>query len=107
MAASMYSGPRPRLSRARHQLHSTLDDCLRGLRRGEESNQSLGVVDRTEPATMAAENPVGTEFRAELRGFGTFSIRTHRDPRTGAPVPVGNRSLPFFKMSKDNACAAK
>jgi integration host factor subunit beta len=77
-------------------------------------------------ATIARENPhlskrdaeriVDTIFdsittslargeRVELRGFGVFSVR-HRDardgrnPRTGEPVEVGQKSVPFFKAGK-------
>jgi integration host factor subunit beta len=44
--------------------------------------------------------------RVELRGFGAFSVK-HRDarigrnPRTGASVPVPEKSVPFFKTGKD------
>ncbi|MGH6800397.1 MAG: integration host factor subunit beta [Methylocella sp.] len=44
--------------------------------------------------------------RVELRGFGTFSVK-HRDarigrnPRTGAHVPVDEKSVPFFKTGKE------
>jgi integration host factor subunit beta len=44
--------------------------------------------------------------RVELRGFGTFSVK-HRDarigrnPRTGAHVPVEEKSVPFFKTGKE------
>jgi len=44
--------------------------------------------------------------RVELRGFGTFTARrrdprTGRNPRTGQPVPVEAKSVPFFKAGKD------
>lgn len=44
--------------------------------------------------------------RVELRGFGTFSIkrreaRTGRNPRTGQPVPVPAKTVPFFKAGKE------
>lgn len=44
--------------------------------------------------------------RVELRRFGAFfvkrrSARTGRNPRTGAKVWVDQRSLPFFKATKD------
>jgi integration host factor subunit beta len=44
--------------------------------------------------------------RVELRGFGAFSVknrraRAGRNPRTGAPVPVGQKSFPCFKTSKE------
>jgi integration host factor subunit beta len=44
--------------------------------------------------------------RAELRGFGSFSLR-HRDPRmgrnprNGEPVSVDAKSVPFFRAGKD------
>ena len=44
--------------------------------------------------------------RVELRGFGAFSVkqrpaRTGRNPRTGAPVPVDAKTVPFFKSGKE------
>jgi integration host factor subunit beta len=44
--------------------------------------------------------------RVELRGFGAFSLkhrpaRTGRNPRTGVPVPVDSKSVPFFKTGKE------
>ena len=43
--------------------------------------------------------------RVELRGFGAFSVkergaRLGRNPRTGAPVPVSQKTIPFFKTGK-------
>lgn len=44
--------------------------------------------------------------RVELRGFGAFTVRrrdprTGRNPRTGQPVPVKAKLVPFFKAGKD------
>ena len=44
--------------------------------------------------------------RVELRGFGAFSVkgrraRAGRNPRTGAPIAVGQKSIPYFKTSKE------
>ena len=44
--------------------------------------------------------------RVELRGFGTFSVKTRparvgRNPRTGAQVAVSEKTVPFFKMGKE------
>jgi integration host factor subunit beta len=44
--------------------------------------------------------------RAELRGFGVFSVklrgaRQGRNPRTGAVVSVAKKAVPFFKMGKE------
>jgi integration host factor subunit beta len=43
--------------------------------------------------------------RVELRGFGAFSIkqrnaRIGRNPRTGAPVQVPAKRVPYFKTGK-------
>ncbi|MCE6076430.1 integration host factor subunit beta [Agrobacterium vitis] len=44
--------------------------------------------------------------RAELRGFGTFSVRhrparSGRNPRTGASVFIEEKWTPFFKAGKE------
>jgi len=44
--------------------------------------------------------------RVELRGFGAFSVkhrdaRVSRNPRTGALVPVNEKTVPFFKTGKE------
>ena len=43
--------------------------------------------------------------RVELRGFGAFSVklrdsRMGRNPRTGEPVKVESKAVPFFKTGK-------
>src|SRR5215510_5509488 len=42
----------------------------------------------------------------EIRGFGSFTVRPYkaysgRNPRTGKPVPVPPKRLPFFKVGKE------
>lgn len=44
--------------------------------------------------------------RVELRGFGAFSVRKRdarkgRNPRTGEPVDVPAKKVPFFKAGKE------
>ena len=44
--------------------------------------------------------------RIEIRGFGSFTVRPYkpysgRNPRTGQPVPVPAKRLPFFKVGKE------
>ncbi len=45
--------------------------------------------------------------RVELRGFGAFSVRFRearengRNPRTGEPVTVRAKHVPFFKAGKE------
>ena len=43
--------------------------------------------------------------RVEFRGFGTFSTKSRkarigRNPKTGDPVAIPQKRLPFFKMGK-------
>ncbi len=43
--------------------------------------------------------------RIEIRGFGSFSLRHRkariaRNPKTGAPVPMPSKSIPYFKPGK-------
>ena len=42
----------------------------------------------------------------EIRGFGSFTVRPYkpdsgRNPRTGEPVEVPAKRLPFFKVGKE------
>jgi integration host factor subunit beta len=42
----------------------------------------------------------------EIRGFGSFTVRPYkpysgRNPRTGQPVSVPAKKLPFFKVGKE------
>ncbi len=42
----------------------------------------------------------------EIRGFGSFTVREYkpysgRNPRTGTPVEVAQKRLPFFKVGKE------
>jgi len=44
--------------------------------------------------------------RIEIRGFGSFEVREYkayegRNPRTGEPVQVKPKRLPFFKVGKE------
>ena len=42
----------------------------------------------------------------ELRGFGSFTVKeyetyTGRNPKTGVPILVKSKKLPFFKVGKE------
>jgi integration host factor subunit beta len=44
--------------------------------------------------------------RIELRGFGSFEIRRYqayqgRNPRTGDPVGVNSKQVPFFRVGRE------
>lgn len=71
----------PRFSRREIEVmvNSVFDDMTQALARGE---------------------------RIELRGFGSFSVRQRRagerrNPKTGEPVSVPAKKVPFFRVAKD------
>jgi integration host factor subunit beta len=42
--------------------------------------------------------------RVEIRGFGSFKVKEYesysgRNPKTGEPIQVRGKSLPYFKLS--------
>ena len=44
--------------------------------------------------------------RVEIRGFGSFKVKSYdgykgRNPKTGTPVKVNPKKLPFFKCGKE------
>jgi len=75
------------------------------------------IAARGELTKARAEMVVGCVFDAmvdalqrgqgiEIRGFGSFTVRPYkpydgRNPRTGQPVPVPAKRLPFFKVGKE------
>ena len=57
------------------------------------------IVDQLSDALARGE-------RIEIRGFGAFSLRTRksrvgRNPRTGEPVDVLAKRIPYFRPSKE------
>jgi integration host factor subunit beta len=75
------------------------------------------VAQRTKITKSRAEQVVNCVFDSmtqameqsegiEIRGFGSFSVRDYppysgRNPRTGKPVHVAAKRLPFFKVGKE------
>ncbi len=72
---------------------------------------------RTELSRSQAEKVVDIFFdaiadamsqgdRAEIRGFGSFSVNSYesytgRNPKTGARIEVPSKKLPFFRVGKE------
>jgi integration host factor subunit beta len=57
------------------------------------------IVDTIKQAIVKGE-------RVEIRGFGSFTIRTYkpykgRNPKTGQLVDVRPKKLPYFKVGKE------
>ena len=75
------------------------------------------IAQREEFNLKRAEQVVNTVFgamsgaleegdRVEIRGFGSFEVRTYdaytgRNPKTGAVVAVAAKRAPFFKTGKE------
>jgi integration host factor subunit beta len=72
-------------------------------------NPNLTQKDVEQVVTVIIETVVGAlevGGRVELRGFGAFSVRTRparsgRNPKTGQPVSVKAKHVPFFKSGKE------
>jgi integration host factor subunit beta len=61
------------------------------------------VVDRFIDAVAAA---LAGGSHIEIRGFGSFKVKSRRariarNPRTGATVQVPQKTVPYFKVSKE------
>jgi integration host factor subunit beta len=77
------------------------------------------LAEKTKMSVQRAEFVVNAVFacmehsfrrgeRVEIRGFGTFQVRSYkgyegRNPKTGEAIQVGPKRLPFFKVSKNLA----
>jgi integration host factor subunit beta len=67
------------------------------LKRSEEVVNA--IVDSMTGALISGE-------RIEIRGFGSFVVNEYkaylgRNPKTGEPINVKPKKLPFFKVGKD------
>ena len=79
----------------------------------ESYRRSKGIELSTEDIDLAVravlEEMTGSLARGdriEIRGFGSFSLhhrkaRVGRNPKTGAPVGLSERFVPFFKPGKE------
>ena len=52
------------------------------------------------------ERPVTEHGRIEIRGFGSFKVKSYgsyqgRNPRTGDSIQVKSKKLPFSKVGKE------
>ncbi len=64
------------------------------------------VAEAVDQFLKAISEALASGKHLEIRGFGTFKVkkrksRMARNPRTGEPVPVPERNVPVFKVSKE------
>jgi integration host factor subunit beta len=72
---------------------------MEGLNRRQSEVIVNGIFDSIRDALGAGE-------KVELRGFGSFKVRQRRsrdgrNPKTGEPVKVPPKTVPFFKPGKE------
>ncbi|MDR1031584.1 MAG: integration host factor subunit beta [Holosporales bacterium] len=78
------------------------------IKKFNETHKYMGRLDAHKVVHMVFDNiksALLSGHKAELRGFGTFSIRKRkarigRNPRTGASVNIPAKNMPFFKAGK-------
>ena len=76
-----------------------------------EVNQALGIPRKESDIIVCAifdsiVRALRSGDKVEIRGFGSFHTRQRRgrvgrNPRTGSPVKVPPKSIPFFKTGKE------
>lgn len=81
---------------------SELIDAMAGRTQLTKARAELVVNCVFDAMTEALQRGEGIE----IRGFGSFTVRPYkpysgRNPRTGQPVPVPAKRLPFFKVGKE------
>ena len=64
------------------------------------------VAEAVDQFLESIASALSTGRHYEIRGFGTFKVkgrksRIARNPRTGEAVPVPERKVPVFKVSKE------
>jgi integration host factor subunit beta len=80
-------------------------DIINKLAEDTKLNQKIAkvsvdtIIDTVKKAIVRGE-------RVEIRGFGSFSLRTYkpytgRNPKTGDAVNVDPKKLPYFKVGKE------
>ena len=82
------------------------DQIVRVARDGEGVELGAAARERMRRTRATLLAALARGDRVELRGFGAFSVkhrpaRAGRNPRTGAHVPVDQKSVPFFKTGKE------
>lgn len=83
----------------RIDLVTITQEAIEGLNRRQCEVIVNSIFDAIRDALAAGE-------KVELRGFGSFKVRERRsrdgrNPKTGEPVHVPPKTVPYFKPGKD------
>jgi len=83
----------------RIDLVTTIQDAIEGLNRRQCEVVVNSIFDSIRDALASGE-------KVELRGFGSFKVRSRRsrdgrNPKTGEAVHVPSKTVPYFKPGKE------
>jgi len=83
----------------RIDLVTIIQDTIEGLNRRQCEVIVNSIFDAIRDALVAGD-------KVELRGFGSFKVRQRgsrdgRNPKTGEPVHVPPKTVPYFKPGKE------
>ncbi len=84
----------------------TKRDLVEELLRRHNYCQRRDVETAVNATLRAMVDALRNDDRIEIRGFGTLEVRQRgpregRNPRTGAPVRVSAKKVPFFRAGKE------
>jgi len=99
----LYASWKPATWRGKPMTKSDLAEKLSGQIEGLKKKECEIVVD-TIFGAMAETLRAGKKI--EIRGFGSFTVRTRkakegRNPKTGEAVSIPEKRVPFFKAGKE------
>ena len=65
-----------------------------------------GITIKEAELAGSIEQALTRENRVEIRGFGSFKVKSYRsyqgrNPKTGEIIQVKDKKLPFFKVGKE------
>jgi len=83
----------------RIDLVATIQEAIEGLNRRQCEVVVNSIFDSIRDALASGE-------KVELRGFGSFKVRSRRsrdgrNPKTGEAVHVPSKTVPYFKPGKE------
>ena len=84
----------------------TKSDLIDRMAAGQSTLGELDVELAVKALLQQMSDALASGERIEIRGFGSYTVRQYkpyngRTPRTGEPVHVASKRLPFFKVGKE------
>ena len=68
--------------------------------------EGISIKEAVRTVFGSVEQALTKEKRVEIRGFGSFKVKSYRsykgrNPKTGEIIKVKDKKLPFFKVGKE------